>query len=113
MSKVFYDSLVIREEVTLELDNYSLSVEERNDLLKIIDETLHHHILNLVLSHLPKDKHQEFISLLHANPGDPKLVKYLKTHAGDNIETDIRTHAAKIKKEILNEIKRSRSFIKS
>jgi hypothetical protein len=108
MSKIFYDDLVIREEITLELDNYQLSKEERDDLLNIIDETLHHHILNLILNHLPKTKHQEFVSRLHARPGDSGLLDFLKTHAGSNIEEDIKSHAAKIKKDILSEIHKAK-----
>jgi hypothetical protein len=108
MSKIFYDHLVLREEITLELDNYHLSTEEKEDLINIIDETLHHHILNLILSHLPKTKHQEFISRLHTRPDDSGLLDFLKTHAGSGIEEDIKSHAAKIKKDILNEIKKSK-----
>jgi len=113
MSKIFYDHLVIREEIDFELNRFQVDPEEQEELISLIDQTLHHHILNVILNHLPKEKHHEFISRLHADPNDDTLIDYLKTHAHPEIEAEIKKQAAKIKKEILADLKKSSRRIKS
>lgn len=108
MSKIFYDHLIIREEITALLDLHNLEPEEREELLQIIDETLHHNTLNVILNHLPKEHHREFMSRFHAAPHDESLLDYLQQKISADIRSEIKNQAAKIKKEILAEIKKSR-----
>jgi hypothetical protein len=107
MSKVFYDYLVIKEEVDCELNNYRLDKEEKDELIDIIDQLLHHHVLNVILNHLPKDKHPEFVSRLQTSPGDDQLMEFLKQHIGPYIEEEIKKQSRKVKQEIIAEIKKS------
>ena len=101
MAKIFYDHLVIREEITVELDKYSLVREEKEELVQLVDETLHHQILNIILTHLPKDQHRGFLEKFHKTPHDESLLKYIK-----DFEQEIIKEAQKIKRELLSEIKR-------
>jgi hypothetical protein len=107
MSKIWYDFLVEREEITLVLDKFSLDSEEKAELIDLIDQTLHHHTLNVILSHLPQSYHQDFISRFHKNPADGKLLSFVKTKVTVDIEVEIRKQAQRIKKEILSDIKKS------
>lgn len=109
MSKLFFDHLVIREEIDFELNSYTLDTEDREELLEVIDQTLIHHVLNVVLNHLPKAKHPEFVAKFHAAPNSDALIDYLKTHAHPEIESEIKKQAVKIKSEILSEIRKARS----
>lgn len=108
MTKIFYDHLVVREEITTELEKYSLTVDEREELIRLADETLHHHVLNIILTHLPKEKHKEFLTKFHQSPHDEKLLEYLQAELNVDIEGEIKEEAKKVKQEILAEIKRSR-----
>ena len=108
MSKIFYDHLVIIEEITSKLDRYNLDNLAKEELVMLIDETLHHEMMNLILSSLPEKHHEEFLSKLYRNPADESLLEYLKVHSGKDIEKLINEEAKKVKKEILMEIKRSR-----
>jgi hypothetical protein len=107
MAKLFYDHLVVREEIDIELDKFAIDAEEKAELIELIDQTLHHHVLNVIFNHLPKDKHPEFVKKLHGSPCDLELIDYLKIYAHPEIESKIRDQAAKIKKEIMGEIKKS------
>jgi len=109
MSNLFFDHLVIREEIEFELNSYVMDREEREELVGIIDATLTHHILNVILNYLPKDKHEEFMSKFRDHPDDEIHLKYLKIHAHPEIEAEIKMQAAKIKREILTEIRKSRT----
>jgi hypothetical protein len=108
MSKIFYDHLIIREEITAQLDLHKIDPEEREELLEIIDETLHHATLNVILNHLPKEHHSEFMTRFHAAPHDESLLDYLQQKITTDIRSEIKLQAQKIKKEILQEIKKSR-----
>jgi hypothetical protein len=108
MSKIFYDHLIRIEEVIVELDGDSLEATEKEELISLIDDTFHHHTLNLILSQLPPEHHEKFLSRFHEAPHDPELLAFLKETIKDDVEELIRTEAAKIKKEILEDIKKSR-----
>lgn len=106
MKQIFYDHLVLREDIEVELDHYKIDINDREEILRLADETLHHEVLNVILTRLPKEKHQKFLTHFHKNPSDPKLLVELKKDIAD-IEEEIKKIAAKIKKEILQEIKRA------
>jgi hypothetical protein len=107
MSKLFFDHLIVREEIEVELNGYKLDAEERAELLDIVDQTITNEVMNVILNHLPKDKHRDFISLFSSMPHDLSLLDYLKQHAHPEIAEKIKTHSAKIKKDIIAEIRKS------
>lgn len=106
MNKIFYDHLTKIEEVSVELGKYQLTTVEREEIITIIDEHVHHRILDVILEHLPKEKHEVFLHKLHDGPQRPELLDYLKEDISD-IEKLIMEEAEKVKKEILAEIKRA------
>ena len=107
--KYFYHHLIQIEDVTSLLDDHDLDQLEKEELLNLIDQIVHHHTLNIIFKHLPKDKHKAFLTAFHATPHDKQLLDYLKKEIKIDIESAIRTQADKIKKEILSEIKKSKA----
>lgn len=108
MSKLYYDHLIAYEEIELEISKISQSREEKEELWQIVDEMIHHKVLDLVLSKLPKDKHQEFMEKFVAAPHDEGLFDYLNDKIGDDVEKLIKTELDKLAKDILKEIKQSK-----
>lgn len=108
MAKTFLDHLIILEEVTSELDIYDIGSEERTEFLNLIHHTTHQHILNVILNHLPREHHESFLTRFQNTPHDPELLMFLKREIKADIESEIRSEAARIKKELLSEIKKSR-----
>lgn len=108
MSKVFYDHLILLEEVIAELDRYKLDPVERTELINLADQHLHHHVLNIILTHLPKDLHPEFLNRLQSAPHDQALMAFLKQEIKTDIESAIKVQAKKIKAEILIEITKAK-----
>lgn len=106
MKQIFYDHLVIREDIEIELDRYKIDLNDREEILRLADETLHHEVLNVILTKLPKEKHHQFLTHFHKNPADPKLLTDLKKDIAD-IEEEIKKVAARVKKEILSEVKKA------
>ena len=104
----FYDHLILIDEVIFALDAYDLPKLERAELVGLIHQTTHHHILNVILNHLPKHHHENFLTKFQATPHDPELLAFLKREIKADIESEIKIQAARIKKEILTEITKSR-----
>ncbi|MEK7101332.1 MAG: hypothetical protein AAB860_00120 [Patescibacteria group bacterium] len=105
----FYDHLILIDEITSALDSYDLSSQEREELLSLIHQTTHHHILHIILNHLPKPHHENFLTKFQATPHDPELLAFLKREIKADIESEIKIQAKKIKAEILSEITKSTS----
>jgi hypothetical protein len=108
MSKIFYDHLIKIEEVTTELDGYEMTIEEKDEIISIIDETFHNRTIDVILSNLPKEHHETFLTMLHDSPHRPELLDFLKEKSTKDIEEEIKKAAEITKKEILTEIKKSK-----
>lgn len=109
MAKLFFDHLVNPQELIESLDLPTVSQEEKDELIQLADEILNHNLLNVILNHLPKIHHEEFIKKLHSAPHDPQLIVYLQERTEVDIEVEIKSHADRIKKDILADIHKSKS----
>lgn len=107
MSRVFYDRFIILEEIDVELDNLGLETEERQELNQLIDEMIHHRVLDRILTHLPKKHHTEFLERFHKAPYDESLIDYLNEKVERSVEEHVREEMEKLRKEILEDIKSS------
>ena len=105
MAKIFYDHLIIIEEVIAVLDEHTIPIGKRAEFLKLIDQTLHNEILDVILSYVPKDKHETFLTRFHQAPHDPSLMSLLKEHTEVDIEKAILKRASTTKKKLLESIK--------
>ncbi|MBI2600739.1 hypothetical protein HYW42_02190 [Candidatus Daviesbacteria bacterium] len=105
MKRFFYTHLIEIESLTIELDELDLSNEEKTTLASLIDENLHHQILNAVLSELNDEEKKEFLRHLHQSEDD-KLWKFLNEKV-DDIEDKIKKAANDLKEEMCKDIKES------
>ena len=105
MAKIFYDHLIDLTEVLTELDRHPLKHDEKVDLIRTIDTTIHYHVMDVALTHLPKEKQQEFLREFKKSPDDKKHLAYLKKHRED-IEGQMLTAINRAKRELLRELKK-------
>jgi len=108
MSQLFFDHLILVDEVATQLDEFDLDPEDRTELLSLIDQTLHHHTLNVIFNLLPAEKHADFVNMYKAGPADKKLLAYLKKEIKADVEVEIRKQAERVKREILTEIRQAK-----
>lgn len=104
MSKLFYDHLIVIEEIVAVLDQHKLKPGERTKILELMDATLQHEILDVILTYLPREKHEEFLKKFHAAPRNMALMQYLKNNSPVNIELAILDRANKTKRKFLREV---------
>ena len=113
MSKIFYDHLIILEEVEVELNNLDLEHEEKEELHHLIDEMVHHRVLNRVLQVLPKNYHANFLIEFKKRPHDTALIDYLdekidesvEKHMKQSVQKHIREEIDKLKEELLKDLR--------
>lgn len=105
MSKIYYDRIVILEDVERQINSIAQSEEEKDELWQIVDEMVHHRVLGCVLSKLPSKHHEEFLDKFGKSPFDESLFDYLKEKIGENIEELIKQEIGGLAFEILQEIK--------
>ncbi len=105
MSHIFYDHLIVLDDLEKEIKNVAETPEEKEELWKIVDETIHHRVLGCILDQLPKESHTEFLEKFHKAPYDENLMGYLKAKVGENIEEVIKQEIGSLAYELLNEIR--------
>lgn len=101
MSKLFYDHLIVLEDLEKEIKRVSQNQEEKEELWKIVDETIHHKALGCIFENLPKEHHQEFLEKFHTKPYDETLMDYLKGKIGENFEELLRQELGNFAYELL------------
>ncbi|KKQ34213.1 MAG: hypothetical protein US50_C0057G0003 [Candidatus Nomurabacteria bacterium GW2011_GWB1_37_5] len=106
MAKLFYDHLILLDEILMEIDILDLPVHKKTKGKKIIDEIVHHKVLIYILDYLPKVHHREFLERLYQNPADLAHLTFLQEKTERDIQMDLVVLGKKIKKEILAEIKK-------
>ncbi len=107
MSKVFYDHLIVLDDVENEIKAVSTTEEERHELWHIVDEIVHQRMLELILDCLHHDHHDDFLHRFYSAPHDQDHIHYLNDKIEGEIEEMIKKEVKKLKKEILKEIKAS------
>ncbi|MEK7521814.1 MAG: hypothetical protein AAB599_03380 [Patescibacteria group bacterium] len=106
MSKVWYDHLIILEEVEIELGKLELDREEKRELEHLIEEMTHHRVMDRVLTHLPKQHHKEYLKRFANSPHDPGLIHYLNERIEESVEEHVKDEMKKLKKEILSDLRK-------
>lgn len=103
--RLFYDHLIIDlHDVYAEIEHLEIDGKTRRRLIRIVDDTTHHTVLDTILSHLEPKKHEQFLDRFHRAPHDPEHLTFLKDEIAD-IEDKIRATAGKIKKNLLREFR--------
>jgi len=105
MSKIFYDHLIVFEELEVEVNKMAKTQEEKEELWKLIDEILHLRILSKILDNLPSQHHQEFLEKLHTSPYDERLIQFLNERIEKDLEEFLRKEIGDLEREIIKSIK--------
>jgi len=104
MSKVYYDYLIVLDDVDKYIKDVAETEGERHELWQIVDEIVHHKVLECVLDNLPKEYHEEFLNKFEEAPHDLSLMDYLKEKISDNIEELIKQEIGGLATELLEEL---------
>ena len=105
MSKIFYDRLIVLDDVDSEIKAIAKSHEERDELWQLVDEMVHHRVLGTILDKLPSGNHDEFLERFGKAPYDESILDFLKEKIGENIEELLKQELGGLAFELLEEIR--------
>lgn len=104
--KHFYSHIVDFSILSLELGDLDLSHDERKHLVSLMESSLHHEILDLVLSNLSESDKKIFLKNLASKDHD-EIWKFLNLKI-KNIEEKIKKAAEDLKNALHKDIKKVR-----
>ena len=105
--KLFYSHLIEVDSIILELDQMDLSSEERLHLANLIDSSIHHSILDAILSELSESDKRVFMQ--HLNEGDHDEIWRFLNEKVDGVEEKIKKAADDLKAELHKDIQSAHS----
>lgn len=101
--KYFYSHLIEIESILIELDKLDLKDEQKIHLTNLIDSSLHHTILDAILSQLNDQEKRVFVN--HLTAGKEKEIWELLNSRIDNVEEKIKKAAHELKDKMHEDIK--------
>lgn len=107
MKKHFYSHLVDIESLKIGLEEMDLSKKERSHLVEIVESSVHHAVLDAVLSELSEKDKKIFLQHLISDEHD-KIWEILNKKA-ENIEEKIKKAAEDLKEQLHKDIEEAKS----
>lgn len=104
MSKHFYSHLVELDTLHLELDNHELSDAQKEEIKRLLDESIYHTVLEAVLSELSEEDKKVFLSHL-VDDDHGKIWEFVNGKV-ENIEEKIKKAADDIKEKLHEDIRK-------
>lgn len=105
----FYSHLVAIETVTSKLDEMNLKDDHKKHLTQLVDSTIHHTVLDIILSKLSDADKKIFLERLEKNPEDKELMTFVNEKV-DGVEDEIRVAVQDLKEELHNDIKEAQNL---
>lgn len=105
--KHFYSHIVEIESIHIALKDLGLEENERTELITLAESSIHHVVLDTVLSELNNDDKKTFLAHI-AEEKQEDIWKLLKEKIND-VEDKIRTAAKKLIDELHQDIKTART----
>jgi len=101
--KFFYKRLVKIDEFDTIFEKHELALKEKEELVLMVKDTIHHRVVETVLTHLPEENHKEFLKTFTKKPHDEGILDVLKEKIED-IEEKIKKAVENVKTEILADL---------
>lgn len=111
MMKIWYQKIITIEPLLQDLNEVDLSDEERAHLSELLDSSLHHAILDEILSNLSESDKKLFLKMLHTDPDNGELIEFLNNKI-DNIEDRVKKVADDLITEMHQEVREAKKLKK-
>lgn len=105
MSSVFYDKLINIHDLHLEFDRLDLPITHRNELMQLVDSSVHHEVFDLIMVELPEEHRSYFLEVFSTDPADPALLEFL-TAKVPGISDKITARANEVRESFAEEVRK-------
>lgn len=103
----FYSHIINIESLITSLDELDLTSPQKRHLSELIDSTIHHVVLDVILSKLSDEDKKIFIVRLKKDPDDKQLMEFLNSKLA-SLEKDIDRAVNELKTELHKDIVNSK-----
>lgn len=101
---IFYDHLFDKSEILQIIELSEDAPNHKGKIRQLVDDILHHGILEVILEKLHPSKHKTFLILVEERPYDPEILEYLREHIGHGVEDLITERANQLLTEIRQDL---------
>ncbi len=106
MAKTFYSHIAETTEITLLIADMDMPKEDRIKLLRLVEENLHHNLLDLVLGSLSQEDKKTFLTHLAAEKHDSAW-EFISSKI-DDLENKIVDASTKFKNRLKRDIEKAK-----
>jgi len=103
----FYSKYIVIESIIEELHSMDLTDGEKHHLASLIDSSIHHTILDEILSNLTPEDKKIFLEEINKDPENEKIMEFLNQRI-ENIEGKIKKVSEDLIKELHKDIKEAK-----
>lgn len=109
MKSLFYSHLIEIETIISELDKMDLSNEEKLHLANLLDSSLHHTILDAILSQLQDQDKRVFMQ--HVTEGNNEKIWQFLNNKIEGVEDKIKKAAESLKAELHRDLRETKKGV--
>lgn len=103
--KVFYSHLLVNYgELTATVENLSISRTEKTKAIDLINQTIHHAVVDAILENVDKKHHERILTRIKTTPGDPGILDLINRLIGDEIELILRRRITAIHLDLMEDL---------
>lgn len=103
--KVFYSHLLVNYgELAATVEKLTISQAEKSKAIEIINQTIHHEVVEAILSHLDERHHSWILTRIAAAPDDPGILDLVNQLATDDIEMVLRKRIAAMHLDLMEDL---------
>lgn len=104
--KYFYSHLIKIESILTELDKLDLDYQQKHHLTKLLDSSLHHTVLDAILSQLSDQDKRSF--MLHLKGEDEDKIWEFLNKKIEKVEEKIKKAAEDLRNQLHEDIKKAK-----
>jgi len=109
MSKVFYDDYINLNKLNKLINESVFSLEEKEEIWKIVDEIVHHRVLTVILNNLGEEYHVDFLEKFQSAPHDAEIFDFLDSKIQEDLKELLESEIDILEEEILGSLTQSDS----
>ena len=104
---LFYTHLLTDHQQLLEtLEQLTLNRQEKSQALSLINQTIHHVVIDTILENLDDRHHQRIIARIQIAPDDRSIIDLINTLINQDIEQLLRRRLTAIYLDLLEDLRR-------
>lgn len=103
--KVFYSHLLVNYgELAATVEKLTISQAEKSTALEVINQTIHHGVVDAILEHIDGRHHSRILTRITAAPDDPGILDLVNQLATDEIEIILKKRIAAMHLDLMEDL---------